>query len=44
MITGSAFALITYSAVVIGFGYCNHWNLTFCQEKTRFVYIWFEMD
>ena len=29
--------------VVIGFGYCNHCNLTFCWAK-RFVYNWFGMD
>ena len=30
--------------VVIGFGYCNHWNLIFCRAKRRFAYIWFGLD
>ena len=36
MFTG--FALITKQLllfVVIGFGYCNYWNLTFCQAKEK---------
>ena len=30
--------------VVIGFGYCNHYNLIFRWAEKRFVYVWFGMD
>ena len=42
MFTGFAFIYLLLLNV-IGFGYCNHWKLTFRLAKRRFVYNWFGM-